>query len=507
MGNSLKFPKCPDPIECPECSEPPVATPRPPPAVAHCPQVSRAEFEAAVVRLNPEEGKLARGIALAVYMRAVAYVHREIVRELADPEMNALTTNAVKRVQTEFVQKVSADLKFAPEGAHLGGTGVHHVTNTGDLDITRQPNDPGWRLFEGLVEVVPVHLGSSINPDKAVEIMDHYVESRKDRAVLFIGDFNADATKVSEALGDRAMVLKSEKPTTSKVRGVADNMQLGKAFEVAEKNIDFAVLYENDVQGIKGSIELVGGALMSEEIASDHYPILVTLTKGSESKTIFSWNAFGKTLQKLKDDEPVFAEFLPPGAWKDSDAFRFYKGVSNTAVDKIVQRLKQVRLGDARTLDGEDVTLYSFVISELRRHNKMRGFDAHYDGGLGKDVENKVSRAIAEMFGVEPSTKFVMTAEMLSRPEVVFPGIQTKLSHNDIVGLLRTPFRLIMHTPIFKAGSTDHAAPICYSLAKKPDDEQKWYKEIMGKEHKGHIDMSHYFNMICDLWRSIDPIS
>jgi len=470
--------------------------------------VDRAEFEAAVARLNPEEGKLARGIALAVYMRAVAYVYREIVQELADPGMNALTTDTVKMVQKEFVQKVPADLKFAPEGAHLEGAGVHHVTNTGDLDITRQPTDPDWRLFEGgLVEVVPVHLGSSIDPDKAVEIMDHYVEGRKDRAVLFIGDFNTDATKVSKALGDRAIVLKSEKPTTSKVRGVADNMQLGKAFEVAEKNIDFAVLYENDVKGIKGSIELVGKALMSEEIASDHYPILVTLTKGAENKTIFSWNAFGKTLQKLKDDEHVFAEFLPPGTWKDSDAFRFYKGVSNKAVDGIVQRLKQVRLGDARTLGGEDVTLYSFVISELRRHNKTRGLDAHYDGGLGKDVENKVSRAIAEMFGVEPSTKLLITSEMLSRPEVVFPGIQTTLSHDDIVGLLRSPFRLVMHTPIFKAGSNDPAAPICYSLAKKPDDEQKWYKEIMGKEHEGHIDMSHYFNMICDLWRSIDPIA
>lgn len=511
MGNSLRFPKCPEPSQCPECSARANAGAAPcpecpPPAVARCPPVTRAEFEAAVAKLEPDDGKLARGIALAVYMRAVAYVYREIVQDLADPGMKALTRSAIEKAQREFVRSVDADLKFAPEGAHLEGTGVRHVTNTGDSDITRQPSEE-WRLFGGAVEVVPVHLGSSIEPAKAVEIMDTYAAKEAGKAVLFIGDFNAEASKVEAALGGRATVIKSEKPTTSKVRGVADNMQLSKAFEVASKNIDFAVLYTNGVDGIEATIKLVEGSLMSEKIASDHYPVLVTLTKDGESKTVFSWNAFGKTLQKREDDEPVFTEFLPPDAWKKSAAYHFYKGVSNTKIDGIVARLQAVRLGDATTSDGEDVTLYSFVIGELRRHNKKRGEDVHYPGGLGKNVGSKVSRAIAEMFGVEPSTKFVTTAEMLSRPEVVFPGLQTKLNHDQLVALLRTPFKLIMHTPVFKVGLNDPNAPIRYSLAKKPDDEQKWYKEVMGASHTGPIDLSHYFNMICDLWRSTDPIA
>jgi len=470
MGNSFTFPKYPDRVG----------------VAASCPPVGKSEFEAAIAKLSSEEAKVARGVALLVYMRAVAYVYRDIVKQLAVPAMDALTKRVVVESQRAFVQGANATLKFAPEGRHLEGAGIVHVPNSGSTEIeivgVASPT-----LLGGQLQVVPVHLESSIEAKAAVAMMDKHMQ-KTTGPVLFVGDFNVDAKKVKTELGGRARVVMADKPSTVKIRGVADNMQLGKAFEMAKKNIDYAVLYNGD--GYDASIERVEGQLMTEEIASDHYPILVTVTKDGESESVLSWNAFGNTLQGLDDGEPAFREFLPLVGWKETAAFQFYK----TASGDVAEALKRVRLGDAGTL-------YDYALEELRRVNPKRG-DDNVGGGLEEKAPNPTSTKLAAMFGVEPASKnkLFTSGELLSRPEVVFPTVKTSIGPDEIAALLAEPYKLIMHVPIFEKGQDDAAAPLRYTLEAGDDNRKKWHMQVTG--NAGPFSLERYFYVLSSLWKS-----
>lgn len=476
MGNSLRFPTCPDE------------------AAAPCPPVTLAEFNRVVSRLGDKDALEVRGVALLVYMRAVAWVYRSMVAPLTVSGPGALTKVQTVAAQGAFVaaNKDAASFIFTPEGRHLEGTGAIFVPNSGKDTIT----DVGpHRVFGGALRVVPVHLGSGIEAAEATAMMKTFV-SANGGATLFVGDFNLEASKLEKALSGAARVVYVENgATTVKIRGVAANLQLGKAFEVAKKNIDYAVLYGGE--GIGVGIEIMPGALMTTEIASDHYPIKVTLTKDGQTATLISWNAFGNTLSQLdggialkptERSELAFSEFLPPTAVEKTEAYKFV----STGDGEVADQLRSVDLA------GQG-TLYDYAMFELRRENKKRGVSL--PKGAGKKDENPISVGLAKLFDLKPkNTKFFEGSELLSRPEMIFPVVRAPVGRARIVEMLRDPFKLIMHAPFFDQGADDTSAFIRYSVEEEQENRQKWMKQITDKS----VDMSfaNYFYTVSELWKT-----